>query len=301
VSVRVWGSLRSAPALPPRPFLKWAGGKGQVVPLIRAAFPVLGPGQRFFEPFLGGGAIFFASGPERATLSDLNRPLIETYGAVKNRLPELLKALDTLPPPKGPEDFYRRRTEFNDLLSSGSRGASSKVQIAALLIWLNHLCFNGLFRVNKAGAFNVPYGFYQNPSIYSRANLALASKALRRARTTLLAADFEVALRPADEGDFVYLDPPYQPLTATSKFTSYTPLGFGEDQQVRLARVVHELVDRGCRVLLSNSATPQIRRLYQDLPLRVVMVPRAINSVGTRRMPVEELLVTSPQVSVVSA
>jgi DNA adenine methylase len=292
---RQWGTLETAPLLQARPFLKWAGGKGQVIPLLRQELPSLGEGQRYFEPFLGGGAVFFALQPKLATLSDLNRTLITAFLAVKNRPQELLLALARLPAPTSSEEYYGRRTEFNRLLAT-KRGLTGPetVEVAALLIWLNHTCFNGLFRVNRAGLFNVPYGAYRNPSIYSKANIRAASRSLRTAHAILKAEDFEKVLRPAEKGDFVYLDPPYQPLTATARFTSYTSGGFGEEDQERLARVVHDLISRGCRVVLSNSATPRIRDLYRDLPQRVVMVPRAINCVGTRRAPVEELVVASP-------
>ena len=259
-------------------------------------------GQRYFEPFLGGGAVFFAAQPKLATLSDLNRPLIATFLAVKNHPNDVLAALARLPPPASQEEYYARRQELNNHLTSDPPSSGpGAIEMAALLIWMNHTCFNGLFRVNSRGGFNVPYGFYRNPSIFSKANIRAASRALRNGHADLRAEDFESALRTAEKGDFVYLDPPYQPLTATAKFTSYTPNGFGEKDQERLARVVHDLVSRGCHVVLSNSATPEIRVLYGDLPQRVVRVPRAINCIGSKRAPVEELVIASPGLGPASA
>jgi DNA adenine methylase len=287
-----WGSLRPLQRPAARPFLKWAGGKGQALSGLKRHLPTLGSSQTYYEPFLGGGAVFFHLSPPNAVLGDLNRSLIATYIVVKDNLSELLAELQKLKPPTDEENYYAVRDTFNDLRERLVQlSASDRARFAALFIWLNHTCYNGLYRVNKKGRFNVPFGFYQNPSIYSAAVLRQASRALRAARTRILAADYEEVLSGAVRGDVAYLDPPYDPVSSTARFTSYTSDGFDKAEQERLAGVVDDLVRRGCRVILSNSPSKLIKRLYGGYRTETVSVPRAINCVGSRRTRVAELVV----------
>jgi DNA adenine methylase len=289
-----WGSLRAH--IPPvtRPFLKWAGGKGQAFPSLRQYLPPLTEGQTYFEPFLGGGAVFFALQPKTAVLSDLNGPLIATFEAVKAAPSDLATAVRRIGEPQGEEHYYELRKRFNRLVARRERmSTEDRLNCAALFIWLNHTCYNGLHRVNQQGEFNVPFGFCQKPFIFSEPQLKAASRALREADALLLESDYEKVLTRAVRGDLAYLDPPYEPVSATASFTSYTREGFDGQEQERLSKVVHELVERGCRVVLSNSPSPRILELYKGFRTARVLVPRAINSVGSRRMKVDELVVVA--------
>jgi len=281
------GERRPSPA---KPFLKWAGGKGQALVELRKFIPELDGNHTYFEPFLGGGAVFFGLGPRTAILADLNRALVFTYQVVKDNVEPLIEALGTMGPPATEKEYYTARAKFNRLIARVSTlDKRQLVTFAALFIWLNHLCFNGLYRVNKKGGFNVPYGYYQNPGIYNADVLRASSSALKG--SVIMTADYESALSTAQEGDLAYLDPPYDPVSETAKFTGYTSSGFGAEEQKRLAGVVRELVSRRCRVVLSNSPSDRIIDLYRGYRIERIKVPRAINCVGTRRSAVEELVI----------
>ncbi len=265
--------------MPATPFLKWAGGKGQ---LLDRLLPLLPPQyERYIEPFLGGGALFFALAPARALLADLNHELIVTYQMVRDQPAALADCLNAHRACHSKEYYYRIRAERPD----------DALEVAARLIYLNKTCFNGLYRVNRSGQFNVPMGSYVNPRIYDRANLFAAAQVL--AAANLCAADYRATLDQASAGDFVYLDPPYVPLSASASFTSYTATDFGERDQHELAAVYRELDRRGCYVMLNNSATLLTRELYRGFEQRVIPAVRAINSKGDRRGPVEELVVVN--------
>lgn len=273
------------PAASPRalPLVKWAGGKrGLVDRLLRYVPPAFGT---YYEPFAGGATLFFHLGPPRAVLADANPHLIELYTVVRDRTAELAAALDALQPYVLEKSFYyemrRRLPETLD-----------PVQRAARLIYLNKTCYNGLYRENSRGEFNVPFGRYHRPpTLYQRDNLFAAAVALRHAR--LLCCDFAEAVRDAIAGDFIYFDPPYVPLNATASFTRYTRDAFSEEDQRRLARVFRELAERGCRVLLSNSDTPLVRTLYADFAIEEVRAGRNINSRASGRAPINELLIST--------
>jgi len=264
-----------------RPILKWAGGKGQLLAELLARVPrEIGT---YHEPFVGGGALFFelwSRGRIRhAVLSDVNRELIETYETVRDGVEGVIRRLARHHNEK--EHFYKVRAQDPRRLSRAAR--------AARLIYLNKTCFNGLYRVNSRGQFNVPFG--DNP----RANYCDA-EALRAASRTFRDADlrcetFEAVHDRAEPGDFVYFDPPYQPLSKTASFTAYARDGFGEAEQRHLAEVFRTLAGRGVHVLLSNSDTPWVRHLYRDHRIGVVHASRAINSKADRRGAITELLV----------
>lgn len=309
-------AIAAAPPLP-RPFLKWAGGKRQLLPELRQFYPRAF--DRYVEPFLGSGAVFFdlsAAGlltGRSAVLADVNRDLVGCYEALRANTATLIRHLSCLAAERAHDParhYYEvRDARFNPLRREVMAGRRSlgrvrgryPAQLAAMLIYLNRTGFNGLFRTNARGAFNVPAGRYSNPTICDERALRAAAAALVPGRVELRAAGFEQVLAGAQRGDFVYLDPPYAPLSATSSFTGYTEGGFGDEDQRRLRDVVVGLARRGCHVLLSNSTAPVIRSLYQRDPqvenagLRVhrVRARRAINSRGALRGPVDEFLITN--------
>jgi len=267
------------------PFLKWAGGKSQILASVRALVP-----ERFghyFEPFIGGGAVFFRLASQgligRATLGDANPHLITTYGVVRDKPQELIEALDGLKTAHSPDNFYMARSRFND-------GSLSDVDRAAHLIYLNKTCFNGLYRVNSSGGFNVPVGRYVKPGIYKADHVMECSRVL--AGTNLVCGDFDGVLPGAVAGDFVYLDPPYVPLTKTANFTSYARDDFGFDDQVRLAEATRRLDAAGVKFLLSNHATPELLDLYKGFAIDIVPARRMITrNAGDRASTVDECLV----------
>lgn len=271
-----------------KPLLKWAGGKRQLLPeLARYVPPVEGT---YFEPFFGGGALFFHLREmhliSSAVLADRNCSLHNFYTVVKENPEGLISALDSLGLSNIAEDYYTARERFNRLPSQ-----KDPVMKAALLLYLNRHCYNGLFRVNSRGEFNVPFGRYTNPSLPEPTLIMNVSSALEK--TVLVNADFEETLADAADGDFVYLDPPYYPVDGTFGFTHYDLSGFGFSEQVRLARVVEDLDSRGVNFTVSNSADQVIRELYSNFKVETVPAKRAINSRGTGRGRVEEIIVTN--------
>jgi DNA adenine methylase len=265
------------------PILKWAGGKGQLLgELLKRVREEFGT---YHEPFVGGGALFFAlfgqGRIQHAVLSDVNRDLIETYETVRDDVESVIGALGKHDNEK--EHFYRIRAQDPRRLSRTAR--------AARLIYLNKTCFNGLYRVNSRGQFNVPFGDNPRATICDAEGLRAAAAALRHAE--LCCESFENVLDRSKPGDFVYFDPPYQPLNKTAYFTAYSREGFGEADQRRLADVFRVLAERGVHVLLSNSDTPLARGLYRDFARDVVQAARAINSKADRRGKIGELLVRS--------
>ncbi|TMA24426.1 MAG: DNA adenine methylase [Deltaproteobacteria bacterium] len=261
------------------PFLKWAGGKTSLLPELLKHVPARLRG--YHEPFVGGGALFFAVRrmARRAVLADSNAELIHCYRQVRDDVSAVLDALAR---------HVYGKTHFQEVRALDPLRLPP-AERAARFVYLNKTCFNGLWRVNRAGRFNVPIGRYKNPQFNNPAVLFSASHALRGVE--LLHASFEEALQRARPGDFVYLDPPYDPVSATASFASYTPGGFSWDDQKRLAHACIALNRRGVRFLLSNSATDRIRELYRGFAQRMVRAPRFINSRGSGRGRVDELLV----------
>jgi DNA adenine methylase len=271
----------------PRPFLKWAGGKTQLLSRLEALFPAAGSFDRYLEPFLGSGAVFFRvherCAPRTVFLADGNEELILTYRMIQKDVEELIALLERHRRRHDREHYYRVRARSPESLSPAER--------AARLIYLNKTCFNGLYRVNARGGFNVPMGRYDDPPILNAGNLRRVARALRGVR--LQAAHFRQTIEYARPGDFIYLDPPYHPLSPTSSFTSYMNGAFRERDQEELAEVYRVLAERGCRVMLSNSDTALIRRLYGGFDIRPVKARRSINSNAARRGPVPEVVVLS--------
>ena len=296
-----------------RPILKWAGGKRQLLALLRRYYPHTF--ERYVEPFLGSGAVFLdchncglLEGRE-VRLSDVNGDVIGCYRMVRDAVDEVIDHLRRLEAGRsagGVDHFYEVRDgRFNPLrkqhASESLRSQGYTPALAAMLIYLNRTGFNGLFRVNSRGDFNVPAGRYTKVRICDAENLHHLARALNRPGLMLQVATFETALANCRSGDFVYLDPPYAPLSRTAQFTSYTPAGFGVEQQTRLQQVVIDLAARGAHVLLSNSVAPEIRKLYKDsdaarlvgLKARTVAARRAINSRASERGAIREYLITN--------
>jgi DNA adenine methylase len=275
------------------PFVKWAGGKTQLLDRLDKLIPITF--NRYFEPFLGGGALFFYLSTVKnlrftAYLSDVNQELINAYRTVKSSIEELIDILQIYKTEyhKSPEDFYYKLRDRFDFTNS------TRIEKAARLITLNKTCYNGLYRVNSRGKFNVPMGKYRNPIICDSKNLRNASLMLRSLESHLYWEDYQKILTDkAKEGDFVYLDPPYNPMTSTANFTGYTGTGFTEQDQEYLAETFKELDARGCKVLLSNSDTAYVRGLYVDHAknIRRVTVRRSINSRTSKRVGHKELLI----------
>lgn len=272
------------------PFVKWAGGKSSLTHHLLRLFPP--EMTNYFEPFLGGGALFFAlcsrTNRFRAALSDTNEDLINTYKIVRDRPDELVKQLSRF---QHEYDHSDNKSEY--YYEKRSWRPSDPVSLAARLILLNKTCYNGLYRVNAKGEFNVPFGRYNNPRFFDTENLRAISSALRETHARLEAMKYAEAIKDCSKGDVVYFDPPYQPTSKTSSFTSYTPGGFGEMDQVRLAQTFKQLSKRGCHVILSNSNTLVVRKLYHGYRQQIVEVNRSINSMGSKRRGFTELIVSN--------
>jgi DNA adenine methylase len=262
-----------------RPFLKWAGGKTRLLGDLRRCIPR--KFVRYFEPFLGGGALFFDLQPPRACLSDSNPELIHCFQVVANQPEELIEYLETLEVTE--DDYYRMRATLPEHLADVPR--------AGRFIYLNKTCFNGLYRVNKRGLFNTPYGRNESVSVLDPQNLRRASEALRGVQLTC--SDYAAVLDSAKKGDFIYLDPPYLPIGKYSDFKRYTKDFFYEADHTALAENMRILHRRGCLVLLSNSFHSKIQMLYKEFSQIVVEAPRFVNCKGDGRGKVREVLIAN--------
>jgi len=262
-----------------KPFLKWAGGKARLLPALRQSLPTRF--NQYFEPFLGGGAFFFDLSPSDAVIGDSNPELINCYQVVREKPRDLIAALSKCR--VNESEFYRLRELEAEKLSPVAR--------AARLIYLNKTCYNGLYRVNRQGRFNTPYGRHSNVTLVAPENLMAASAVLRRAK--LVCADFISVLESATKGDFIYLDPPYVPVGKFSDFKRYTKDQFYETDQERLAKMFKELSAKGCFVLLSNSLNEKTTKLYSKFLQRTVRMPRFVNCKGEGRGQVDELLISN--------
>lgn len=273
----------------PKPFVKWVGGKRQLLRQFRelGLYPPddFDPTTNtYYEPFVGGGAVFFDLLPKSAELSDLNNELVTTYNVIKNNVDELVASLKN--------HIYDK--EYYLEVRAQKIGDLSDIEVASRFIFLNRTGFNGLYRVNKSGQFNVPFGRYNNPAICDEENLHRVSDALQD--VTITHQDYKNVLKTAKKGDFIYLDPPYYPINATSSFTSYTAEGFLEKEQTELRDTFVKLHKKGCFVMLSNSDTPLINELYSGfdgITINKITAGRAINSKGSGRGKITEVLVTN--------
>jgi DNA adenine methylase len=267
----------------PRPFLKWVGGKGRLIAQYQPYLPQRI--QTYYEPFLGGGALFFHLQPQRAILSDINPELINVYSCVRDNVEALIARLEQHTVHHSHTYYYQVRSEEPTL----------PIEKAARLIYLNKTCFNGLYRVNGKGQFNVPMGRYKNPQICAPDLLRAASTALQNA--TLIEQPFDQILNSSlSSEDFIYFDPPYHPLSETSNFTGYSRSAFTETHQIQLRDTFVRLATQGINVALSNSDCPFIRKLYQDFPIQTITASRSINSKPTKRGKINEVLVMSYKV-----
>ena len=302
-----------AASRPVRPFLKWAGGKRQLLPRLREFYPAAFAAYR--EPFLGSGAVFFdlvsqdRLAGRRTFLTDTNGDLVGCYTHVRDEPDAVIQHLQRLAAryKRDPQaHYYRIRDKFNPARQaiSNGHGVESRhytANLAAMLVYLNRTGFNGLFRLNSKGMFNVPLGRYSNPRICDTDNLRKVAKVLSAKTVSIKQVRYVNGLAGAREGDFVYLDPPYAPLSATAQFTSYTSEGFTTADQRRLQRMVIRLADKGCWVLLSNSIAPEVAELYdgnrdaERAGLHAYRIPamRRINSNPSRRGQVKEYLITN--------
>lgn len=269
----------------PKPFLKWAGGKSNLLKQYEPLFPKWS--GDYFEPFIGSGAVFFfLSAREEARkyyLSDLNREIVDAFCAVRDDVEEVIRLLTKHQKLHSKDYFYQVRALVPDNLSTFER--------AARTIYLNKTCFNGLYRVNKKGEFNVPIGNYKKPSILQVETLKTASRAL--ARADLAAGHYSGLVDKAQAGDFIYLDPPYHPLSKTAMFTNYVAEAFDEKDQMELSQVATTLSEKGCLFMESNSNTDFVKDLYKDFKIQEVLARRSINREKSKRGVITELVITN--------
>ncbi len=268
------------------PVVKWVGGKRQLLDEILPLLPKVM--STYCEPFMGGGAVLFAKQPTKAIVNDLNTDLITLYEVIKNDVESLI---DSLREHKNDVEYFYTIRDMDrnkeDYLSK------TKVQKASRLIYLNKTCFNGLFRVNSLGEFNTPFGYYKNPNIINAPVLRAVSKYFNNNEISFYNEDFAKTLKRVKKGGFVYLDPPYDPISDTANFTGYNKGGFEREEQRRLKLCCDELTSRGIKFMLSNSATNFIQDLYKDYNIKIVTAKRAINSNAAKRGEIQEVLITN--------
>lgn len=291
-----------------KPFLKWAGGKGQLIAEIEKYYPFSdGKITKYAEPFVGGGAVLFdilgKYDLEEIYISDINAELINTYRIIRDDIDELLSILKVMQSEFVPLDIEHRkayylckREKFNDLKVNGDE--SINIEKAALMIFLNKTCFNGLFRVNKKGLFNVPMGSYKNPLICDELNLRAVSDKLQK--VTIVCGDYRKSADFIDDKTFVYFDPPYRPITDTASFTAYTENLFNDDEQIELAKFVDEMHRKGAKVVISNSDPKNSNaednffdNIYSTHKIKRVEATRMINSKSEARGKIKELLISN--------
>ena len=272
----------------PKPFVKWAGGKRQLIPILNQNLPE--SFGTYYEPFLGGGALLFHiltdKNGQKCSISDLNSDLVLAYTTIRDRVDSLIASL------KNHEKNYQKDSEsyYYSIRESNPR---SEIEKTSRLIFLNRTCFNGLYHVNSKGKFNVPLGKYSNPNIVNEENLYAVSNILQSSRISIKCRDFGAVLRDAKKGDLIYFDPPYQPTSATANFTSYTNKDFTYDDLTRLAELCLKLDSRGCNVLLSNSDSKEVADIFAKNTWKITKIEanRSINSNSKKRTGHFELLI----------
>ena len=270
-----------------QPFTKWTGGKRQLLPVIRELMPK--KYNRYFEPFVGGGALFFDLAPKNAVINDFNAELINCYQQIKDNPQELIEILKV-------HQEYNSKEYYLDLRSADRDeriDMMSEVQRAARILYMLRVDFNGLYRVNSKNQFNVPYGRYKNPKIVDENLVSTISTYLNNNQIEIKKGDFEKAVLDVQPGDFVYFDPPYIPLSETSAFTSYTHEGFSYDEQVRLRDTFKKLSDTGAYVMLSNSSSFLVEELYRDFNIHYVEATRTNGAKSSSRGKISEIIVTN--------
>ena len=272
----------------PKPFVKWAGGKRQLIPILNENLP--DSFGTYFEPFLGGGALLFHMLTERngqkCSISDLNSDLVLAYTTIRDRVDSLISSLKTH------ERNYQKDSK-SYYYSIRENNPRSQIEKTSRLLFMNRTCFNGLYRVNSKGKFNVPLGKYTNPNIVNEENLRSVSSILQASRVSIKCRDFGAVLRDAKKGDLVYFDPPYQPVSTTANFTSYTNKSFSYDDLSRLAELCQNLDEKGCKVLLSNSDSKEVSDMFSKKPWKIskIRANRSINSDSKKRTGHFELLI----------
>jgi len=267
------------------PFLKWAGGKRQLMPEIREMLPDGVTTHPYYEPFIGGGALFFELLPKRAVINDYNEELINVYTVIRDNPSELIEDLKRHK--NTAEYFYKIRAIDRQPLFSNL----TRIERASRIIYLNKTCYNGLYRVNNAGEFNSPFGRYKNPNIVNEPVIKAVSKYLNSSQIQISSCDYALILKDIPTDSFVYLDPPYHPISESSSFTGYVQGGWNEEDQLRLRDVCNRLRDNDIKFLLSNSASDFIREIYSDYNIHIVQAKRSVNSNSSRRGQVDEFLI----------
>ena len=267
------------------PFVKWVGGKRQIMPSIVSLLPKNFKNLTYVEPFVGGGAVLFHLQPSKAVINDFNFELINVYEVIKNNLNELVN--DLIKHKNEVDYFYQIR----GLDRTKGYSKFSKVQRASRIIYLNKTCYNGLYRVNNAGEFNAPFGRYKNPNIVNEPTLKAVSKYLNNNDIQILNSDYSDVLNKVHKNSFIYLDPPYHPISESSNFTGYIQGGWEESDQIRLREACDDLSNRGIKFLLSNSSAPLIKEQYKAYNIKTIKANRAINSDGSSRGEIDELLI----------
>lgn len=270
-----------------QPFTKWTGGKRQLLGELRSYMPETY--GRYFEPFVGGGALFFDLAPEQAVINDFNEELINAYRQIKNNPAELINLLIKHKENNSKDYYLALRSADRD----GRISRMTGVERAARILYMLRVDFNGLYRVNSKNQFNVPYGRYKNPKIVDVDLLYQISEYLNENDVEILQTDFAEAVKDAQTGDFVYFDPPYIPLNETSSFTSYTHEGFSYEEQVRLRNTFKELTERGVYAMLSNSSSPLVEELYKDFNIYFVEAQRTNGAKSSSRGKISEIIVTN--------
>ena len=271
----------------PKPFVKWAGGKRQLMSELEKNFPT--KFGTYLEPFLGGGAVMFDLLTKehnlKCNVSDLNSDLVLSYVTIRDRLEKLIESLEN-----HSKNYHKDSTGY--YYEVRNQEPKNQIEKVSRLLFLNKTCFNGLYRVNSKGKFNVPLGRYTNPNIVNKENLQAVSKTLQSGKIKISCRDFSSIIKDAKKGDFVYFDPPYQPVSDTANFTSYTHRDFTEDDLERLADLANQLNSKGCNVMLSNSNSKTVKKLFSSgWKIKEIKANRAINSNSQKRTGHKEIII----------